>query len=194
MARAPHSSGAKTFKGRTVLDSDRHVPYFLTFISNKLSTSASALYRQRFKIGVAEWRVISVLASKPGIRANQVAAYLGTDKGAISRSVQRLDRLGWISLSQSENDSRSWTIDLSPAGLAMHDQIIDIALERERRLLSTLTADEREVFIRCLHKLRSAVAAVDRPQAALPPRPSSDRRETRSHAKRCLPAAPKPTR
>src|SRR5262245_12190948 len=100
MPRAPLWSGAKCHMGRTVLDTERYVPYFLTFISNKLSTSASALYRRRFKIGVAEWRVMSILASKPNIKANQVAMHLGTDKGAISRSVQRLEALGWICVSQ----------------------------------------------------------------------------------------------
>ncbi len=161
MARASLSPGARSYKRRTVLDTEKHVPYFLTFISNKLSASASALFRKRFKIGVAEWRVISVLASKPNINANQVAAYLGADKGAISRSVQRLEELGWIALSRSENDNRSWTIGLSPVGLTAHDQIIKIALERERKLLSSLTAGERETFIRCLHKLRNAVVAMD---------------------------------
>jgi DNA-binding MarR family transcriptional regulator len=147
--------------GRTVLDTERYVPYFLTFLSNKLSTSTSALFRKHFRIGVAEWRVMSVLASKPNINANQVASCLGTDKGAVSRSVQRLERLGWISVCQSEEDNRVRTIELSPAGLAVHDQIITIALEREKRLLSSLTADEREALIRCLHKLRNAVATID---------------------------------
>lgn len=163
MPRAPHWSGARSYRGRTVLDTERYVPYFLTYLSNKLSTGASALFRKQFKIGVAEWRVISVLASKPNVKANQVAAYLGTDKGAVSRSVQRLERLGWISAFQSEDDNRARTLALSPAGLAVHDQIITIALEREKRLLSSLTAEEREALIRCLHKLRTAVATIDHP-------------------------------
>jgi DNA-binding MarR family transcriptional regulator len=62
---------------------------------------------------------------------------------------------------QSEDDNRARTIELSPAGLAVHDQIITIALEREKRLLSSLTPDEREALIRCLHKLRTAVATID---------------------------------
>ena len=163
MPRTPLWSGAKSHMGRTVLDTERYVPYFLTYLSNKLSTSASALFRKHFKIGVAEWRVMSVLASKPNIKANQVASYLGTDKGAVSRSVQRLEWLGWISVCQSEDDNRVRTIELSPAGLAAHDQIIAIALEREKRLLSSLTPDEREALIRCLHKLRRAVATIDHP-------------------------------
>jgi DNA-binding MarR family transcriptional regulator len=157
MSRASPTPGAKSYMGRTVLDTDRHVPYFFTFISNKLSNSASALYRKQFRIGITEWRVMSVLASKPNINGNQVASYLGTDKAAISRSLRRLEKLRWVSLSQDKNDSRSRTIQLSSAGLTAHDEIIKVALDREKRLLSTLSAEEREIFIRCLQKLRGAV-------------------------------------
>jgi DNA-binding MarR family transcriptional regulator len=147
----------KRIQGRKVLDTEQHVPYFFTFISNKLSNNASALYRSRFNIGITEWRVMSVLASKPNIHANQIAAFLGTDKAAISRSLKRLEELKWIKPSTTQIDRRSRTIQLSAAGLAVHDQIIEIALEREKELLAVLTPEEQRLFVGFLQKIRNAV-------------------------------------
>ena len=41
------------------LDLDRYVPGLLLWLSNKMSSSASSLYRARFDLGVADWRVLS---------------------------------------------------------------------------------------------------------------------------------------
>jgi DNA-binding MarR family transcriptional regulator len=147
----------KKFQGRVVLDTEQHVPYFFTFISNKLSNDASALYRSRFNIGITEWRVMSVLASKPDIHANQIAAFLGTDKAAISRSLKRLEELKWINPSPTQIDRRSRTIRLSSAGFTVHDEIIELALQRERKVLSVLSPEDQKTFIRILKRIRDAV-------------------------------------
>lgn len=147
----------KKFQGRIVLDTEQHVPYFFTFISNKLSNNASALYRSRFNIGITEWRVMSVLASKPDIHANQIAAFLGTDKAAISRSLKRLEELKWIKPSPTQIDRRSRTIRLSSAGFTVHDEIIELALQREKKVLSVLSPEDQKTFIRILKRIRDAV-------------------------------------
>ena len=41
------------------LDLDRYVPGLLLWLSNKMSSSASSLYRARFDLDVADWRVLS---------------------------------------------------------------------------------------------------------------------------------------
>ena len=54
------------------LDLERYVPAFITFIANKLSNSATALYQERFGINVTEWRIMSLLAIEPGIAASRI--------------------------------------------------------------------------------------------------------------------------
>lgn len=147
----------KGHQGRVVLDTERHVPYFFTFISNKLSSTASAHYRRSFNIGITEWRIMSVLASMPGIHASRIAALLGTDKAIVSRGLKRLEELKWIKLSSTQIDRRSRTLQLSAAGLAVHDQIIEIALKREKKLLAALSPEEQKTFIRLLQKIRNTV-------------------------------------
>lgn len=162
MSRNTDFSGGRQAAGRLVLDLERHVPYFFTFISSGLARGASRLYRKHFKIGITEWRIMAVLAGTPHINANQVCASIAMDKAAVSRSLRALEKMKLVKLTQVQNDNRSKTIELSAAGLKLHDKIIELALERERVLLSALTAAEREDFIRSLRKLRAAVTDVNK--------------------------------
>jgi DNA-binding MarR family transcriptional regulator len=140
-----------------VLDLDRHVPYFFTYISNRLSRGASDTYRKHFGIGITEWRVMGVLAGLPNITANQIISAIGFDKGAVSRSLHELERQRLVISEPDPTDNRSRIIRLSKTGDALHDRIIVAALAREERLLSTLSPQEHETLIVCLRKMRANV-------------------------------------
>lgn len=161
MRRRQDSSGGRWAGDRLVLDLERHVPYFFTHISNRLSRGASRLYLRHFGIGITEWRVMAVLAGTPSLNAHHVSAAVGLDKAAVSRSVQVLVKRGFVGMTEDPNDSRSRTLVLTPAGLEVHDRIIVLALERERILLSCLTPEEQEAFIAALRKIRAQVPKVN---------------------------------
>lgn len=149
--------GGKVVSGRTVLDLDRHVPYFFTFISNRLSRGASDTYRSHFGIGITEWRVMGVLAGMPRVTANQIIAAIGLDKAAVSRSLRELERQRLVVTEPDPDDNRSRIIRLSKRGDDLHDRVIVAALARETRLLAALSPAEHETLIVCLRKMRSAV-------------------------------------
>ena len=149
--------GGKVVSGRTVLDLNRHIPYFFTYITNRLSRGASDTYREHFGIGITEWRVMGVLAGMPDITANQIISAVGLDKAAVSRSLHELERQRLVVSKPDPDDKRSRMIRLSKSGEALHDRMIVAALAREERLLSTLSPNELETLITCLQKLRANV-------------------------------------
>ena len=153
--------GATAVSGRTVLDLDRHIPYFFTYISNRLSRGASDTYRNHFGLGITEWRVMGVLAGMPDISANQIINAIGLDKGAVSRSLHVLEDARLVTSEPDPNDNRSRIMRLSRSGNALHDRIIAAALAREERLLSTLSPEEIETLIVCLRKMRANVPYVN---------------------------------
>jgi DNA-binding MarR family transcriptional regulator len=142
------------------LDLDRYVPAFITFIANKLSNSATAFYQRQFGVNVTEWRIMSLLAIEPGIPASRICHVIGFDKGPVSRTLASLDKRGLVSIRTDPNDGRTHSIALTAKGRATHDKVIVAALERERRLLSCLGRDEREVLIDLLRRLHENLGAV----------------------------------
>lgn len=142
------------------LDLDRYVPAFVTFIANKLSNSATAFYQREFGVNVTEWRIMSLLAIEPGIPASRICHVIGFDKGPVSRTLAGLEKRGLVSIRTDPNDGRTHSIALTAKGRTTHDKVIVAALERERRLLSCLNKDEREVLINLLRRLHENLGAV----------------------------------
>ncbi|WP_024337056.1 MarR family winged helix-turn-helix transcriptional regulator [Bradyrhizobium japonicum] len=145
---------------RPTLDLDRYVPAFITFIANKLSNSATAFYQKQFGVNVTEWRIMSLLAIEPGIPASRICHVIGFDKGPVSRTLTGLEKRGLVSIRTDPNDGRTHSISLTAKGRTTHDRVIVAALERERRLLSCLSKDEREVLIDLLRRLHENLGAV----------------------------------
>jgi len=159
-AEAPEASAGPT------LDLERYVPAFITFIANKLSNSATAFYQGNFGVNVTEWRIMSLLAIEPGIPASRICLVIGFNKGPVSRTLATMQKRGLIAIRTDPDDGRSHSIALTARGRATHDKVIVAALERERKLLSCLDEDEREVLIELLRRLHENLGAVTRPSQA----------------------------
>jgi DNA-binding MarR family transcriptional regulator len=143
------------------LDLDRYVPAMLTFLANKLATGASLSYRKHFGIGVVEWRLIALLAVEDKITANRICQVIGLDKSAVSRSLQVLEAAGQISGKVDSKDARRYAVSLTAEGKALHDRVIKVALERERRLLSDFSAAEVDTLVSLLSRMQAKVSYVN---------------------------------
>ncbi|MDB5504057.1 MAG: MarR family transcriptional regulator [Tardiphaga sp.] len=160
---AKAKSVAGPAKTGQLLDLERYVPAFVTFIANKLSRSATAFYQKRFGVNVTEWRIMSLLAIEPGIPASRICNVIGFDKGPVSRTLAMLRERGLITIDADRQDGRSHSIALTAKGRATHDAVIGAALERERKLLSCLDEREREVLIDLLRRIHGNLGAVNDP-------------------------------
>ena len=159
-ARRPRPVSSRNPDSGPKLDLDRYVPALVTFIANKLSNSATALYQRKFGVNVTEWRIMSQLAIEPGIPASRICQVIGFDKGPVSRTLAVLRKRGLVAIRTDPDDGRSHSISLTAKGRATHDKVIVAALDRERRLLSCLHKDEREVLIDLLRRLHNNLGAV----------------------------------
>lgn len=143
------------------LDFESYIPAYFTYLAGKLSASASALYRPRFGVGITDWRIMAMLASQPWIGAAHICAVTGLDKAAVSRSVRMLRKTGLIDVRADETDQRRQAIALTRKGVALHDKIVQLAIERERKLTEGFTAAERRTLLDFLLRLQAQVRAAN---------------------------------
>jgi DNA-binding MarR family transcriptional regulator len=114
-----------------------------------------------FGIGIIEWRILYALAADPNLSANAICSRIDLDKAAASRSIQVLERLGYLTTATDPSDARRRTIALTPAGLALHDRVLKVALEREEHLLAGFDAEERELLLGLLRRMYANAIAMD---------------------------------
>ena len=138
---------------RKLLIAEHFIPALLTIVSNKLASSASVVYRQSFGINATECRVILTLAVEPGISGQRISQVIGFDKGLVSRTVRSLEKLKYITVGQDEGGGRRTRLALTRAGHELNDRIIEIALGREKLLLSGFSKKETVLIISLLRRM-----------------------------------------
>jgi DNA-binding MarR family transcriptional regulator len=157
--RTPQAKSAATKP--LVVDLERYVPAFLTWIANKLSRGASQHYLNVADVGIETWRCLVLLAIEGSISAQQVSKVVGMDKGSVSRCFKSMQTKGLITLGLDAGDGRVRIATLTKQGRKLHDQLLGIALERERALLSVLNVQERQTLIALLARLHENLPEVD---------------------------------
>jgi DNA-binding MarR family transcriptional regulator len=156
-AKKPAPENAK----RRVLDLDRYTVAYLVWTANKLSRGASHNYLKVFGVGVEIWRCLVLLAIHNSIAAQQVSQVMGMDKASVSRCFKIMQARGLILMGLDASDGRVRLATLTPKGRALHDEILEMALERERAVLSVLSESERATLLRLLKRVHENMAAVE---------------------------------
>lgn len=125
---------------------ERFAPYRLSVLSNKVSASIAATYRDKFALSVTEWRIMAVLGEYPGLSAEEVSHKTQIEKSILSRAIQKLLKRHLIERSVDEADRRRHSLVLSTLGDDIYQQIVPLSLDYEKELLACFSASERKQF------------------------------------------------
>ncbi|MFV0382646.1 MarR family winged helix-turn-helix transcriptional regulator [Paracoccus sp. (in: a-proteobacteria)] len=153
------SSPVKDRGGHTVIDIRNYAPFLINVVSNAWQRRTSSIYRERFGLGITEWRVMSMLNIEPDITAHRVCAVVTMDKAAASRSLKTLLDGGYVTFDASPTDPRKRKWRLSGKGLQTHDEILAIALGCEAEMLEGVPPGDLETFLRVMRHLDKNLGA-----------------------------------
>jgi DNA-binding MarR family transcriptional regulator len=159
--RPPPAQSPPGRKISSIEDLERYLPAFLSWIASKLQRGASQHYLNVFDVGIETWRCLMLLAIENSISAQRVSRIIGMDKASISRCFKRMQARGLITMALDDADGRLRIAKLTAKGRKLHDQMIGIALERERALVEVLTPAELDTLIGLLQRLHENLPAVE---------------------------------
>src|SRR5271170_5245835 len=113
------------------LNLNNYLPYLVnrvgTIIAEQYGSEALAPYR----LSIAMWRIMAVLASSGGLRQIDLAALTSIEVSTLSRIVTRMVRMGVVSRTRSANSTREVVVKLTAKGNAQVARLIPIALDYE---------------------------------------------------------------
>lgn len=139
--------------GGTELDLQQYFPYRLARLAEQVSLAVAEVYLERFALSRQEWRVLAILGARAEIATKEVGPLTTLDKMQVSRAMKGLEARGIVRRTHAADDRRELIVALTPAGRALYQKIVPLALEREARLLALLTPDEIKILDRVMRKL-----------------------------------------
>jgi DNA-binding MarR family transcriptional regulator len=107
----------------------------------------------------SEARALIELVKARGIAQGELASLLGLEKSTVSRLAAGLERKGWIRRGRDEGNQRYVRLYLTAEGGAVAARLWNAWQSRQARVLSALTAEEREGLSAGLRGLVRGLAA-----------------------------------
>ena len=137
-------------------------PFFqLLVLANLTARPFYERFGRRMHLSLSEWRVLLVVADRPGISAQDLADYIGLDKMSVSRAVRGLESRKRLVRRASNSDRRSRLLYLTAEGWRIYREIAASGLARERAVFGALPARERRAFFAKLTQLVARTRGLD---------------------------------
>jgi DNA-binding MarR family transcriptional regulator len=145
------------------LDLDRFLPYRLDILAEAVSRGLSRIYKDKYGLGVPEWRVLAHLGQYAPITAKAIGAHSRMHKTKVSRAVAALEELGFLVRSGSSEDRREALLSLTAKGQAAYDDLAPKAADFAQHLLDDLSAGERRALEHTIDRLLKKLERDTRP-------------------------------
>ena len=137
------------------------LPYLLNQAAEASSLSFQQVYKNRYGMLRAEWRVLFHLGVYGPLTAKDICDRAKMHKTKISRAVQKLADRRYLKRDRSESDRRSEILKLTERGQAVYRELNGIAEEYEADLLASFSKAERDVLKQLLVRLANGPARND---------------------------------
>jgi DNA-binding MarR family transcriptional regulator len=92
-------------------------------------------------------------------RQADLAAEFDTDSASMSRTVQRLERAGYVCRRPDPSDGRATLVDSTPAGIALRDRIERLWTQLEKDTIGDLSASQQQQLVDGLERLETNLLA-----------------------------------
>lgn len=135
-------------------DLEHFIPYQFSVIAAQLSADLAALYKDRFGISVAQWRILINLAYSDSQSVRDIQKRVHLDKAKVSRAVSQLEERGLLSKDIDDTDRRLLHLRLTEAGRQMVCELIPLAEAFQTQLATKLAGDLSEMQTHLSHLMK----------------------------------------
>lgn len=143
---------------RSMSDSESE-PYRLAASASHLLHRAEQLAADRFAqlvgeaVTLRQFAVLAAIAEHPGLSQSDLVRATGIDRSTLADLMNRLVKRGLADRKESPSDGRAYSVDLTPAGVALLKNATQHARAADAAILDLLPRAKRRAFLGTLTKL-----------------------------------------
>jgi DNA-binding MarR family transcriptional regulator len=131
---------------------DAHLGYWLRVLSNEVS-SAFAKRLENHAVSVAQWVVLRLLFDRKDCTLAELSDVMDMDKGALSRMIDRLVKLGMVRRECSEKSRREIALSLTKKAGSLIPVLAKEADKNDQSFFAVLTDRQRLSFLKTIKLL-----------------------------------------
>jgi DNA-binding MarR family transcriptional regulator len=131
-----------------IYDFDQSLGKITQQVSKFLGQRLEEMFIQNgFAVTAEQWSIISMLSKRKQPTQKEIGNYLIMDKVSVNRTLDRLERAGWVERVVSDLDRRSKTLALTHSGRALYDSLSKYAEQVLQKALHDFNKEEtRQLF------------------------------------------------
>lgn len=141
-----------TTKHAIDFDLSTFLPYRLNVLSEQVSREFSAIYRDRYGLSRAEWRILAHLSQAEAVSVRDIHSMADLEKSKVSRAATRLEAAGYLTKSANAADKRLVSLALTEKGWQLMADLAPIARAYEEKVLARL-GNDAAAFLDALPRL-----------------------------------------
>ncbi len=150
-----------------MLDLANYLPYLLNRSGSRIAASFTQAVREH-GITLSAWRVLAALNHADGQRVGQLAEMTSIEVSTLSRLLDQMQARGLIERRRPDDDARTVTAHLTPAGRETTLAIIPIAHHYEKVALEGFSAEEAATLRLMLKRLYDNMGRLEEEETAAP--------------------------
>ncbi|MFS0689194.1 MarR family transcriptional regulator [Sporosarcina sp. 179-K 8C2 HS] len=121
--------------------------------SRKLGKELNSALKQH-GLFAAQWTVIYCVYQHGEMTLTQIWRYLNVEAPTITRTVNRLEQMGWLATREGK-DRREKYVSLTENATVRLSEIKETIIQFEEQSLKSLTEEEKELLMKVLKKISS---------------------------------------
>lgn len=103
-----------------------------------------------------QFRALDAVAAHGPCPVRELAIVMDIEPSTVTRATSRLETAGWVAKRRGELDQREVLIELTPAGLELHQFFVDRAFETYREIFQVFSPDEHVLLADLLERMLKA--------------------------------------
>ncbi len=144
--------------GHDNFELQRFFPYLVRVFYTHISSAVSQVYESGHQLSAPEWRTMAILGEDQSLTAAEIVERSSMDKVSVSRAVSKLRKRGWLLERVNKCDGRSRVLKLSRQGSRAFRELVPKMLDAEKKMLASLSEDERAKLIELMARVGKAAA------------------------------------
>jgi DNA-binding MarR family transcriptional regulator len=138
---------------KATLDLDNYLPYLVNRVGTIIADQWGSEVLAPYRLSIAMWRVMVVLASRGGQRQIDLADLTSIDVSTLSRLVTRLIAMGVVSRTRSASSTREVVVKLTAKGTAQVARLVPLAREYEAVAITGVRPEDLAVLKSSLRRV-----------------------------------------